>query len=84
MTRNWLRTQADDESAPDWHLDHGPEWGGFADAKFNGSVVAQEQAAEAATRATGKEFGLPMDDLEFQETVVEGEAYQDMEGEWLR
>lgn len=81
--RNWLRTQADDEDAPDWELDH-YQWGGFADNKFHGSEVASAEAALDASKATGVEFGEPMNDIEFQETVVEGEAWEDEEGSWLK
>lgn len=79
----WLRGSKDDPSTPDYALDHAC-WGGFYDSKFLGCEVASEEASLDATKATGKRFDNALTEEEFDRAVVEGEAWEDMEGSWLR
>ena len=81
--RNWLRAHEDNPDSPQYELDHA-HWSPFTGEQFFGAGLAQSEVSEQASAVTGAHFGLPMDDLEFQETVVEGESYQDEEGSWLR
>lgn len=79
-----LNPSRDDELAPDHRLDH-PRYGGF-DSQFAGCAVAQEEAIRDFERVSGSgvrdDNRLDADD--FDTAMIEGEAWADAEGAWLK